>query len=128
MLHKGASTQCHNQQVLAKPHHNPSNRDQQAREKLQQKANIRSQAHIQIGEETLKIIHMSCISKTACFSVNYASFSLQSGWNKEPKGSNWSHPSELINRTPPSKSDMAPFWCVKPQPIRGFPTIEPAMF
>ena len=34
MPHKGASTQCHNQQVLAKPHHQPSNRDQQAREKL----------------------------------------------------------------------------------------------
>ena len=42
MPHKGASTQRHNQQVLAKPHHNPSDRDQQAREKLQQKAKIRS--------------------------------------------------------------------------------------
>ena len=38
MLHKGASTQHHNQQVLVKPHHNPSDRDQQAREKLQHKA------------------------------------------------------------------------------------------
>ena len=57
MLHKGASTQCHNQQVLAKPCHNPSDRDQQAREKLQQKAKIRSLAYIQLGEETLKIIH-----------------------------------------------------------------------
>ena len=35
--------------------------------------------------------------------------SLQFGWNKEPKGSNWSRPSELVNRTPPSKSDMAQF-------------------
>ena len=35
--------------------------------------------------------------------------SLQSGRNKEPKGSNWCHLSELINRTPPSKSDTAPF-------------------
>ena len=35
MPHKGASTQCHNQQVLAKLHHNPSDRDQQARERLQ---------------------------------------------------------------------------------------------
>ena len=51
------STQCHNQQVLAKPCHNPFNRDQQAREKLQQKAKIRSQAYIQLGEETLKIVH-----------------------------------------------------------------------
>ena len=57
MLHKGASTQCHNQQVLAKPHHNPSNRDQQAREKLQQKAKIKSRAYIQLGEETLQTIH-----------------------------------------------------------------------
>ena len=57
MLHKGASTQCHNQQVLAKPHHNPSDRDQQAREKLQQKAKIRSRAYIQLGEETLQTVH-----------------------------------------------------------------------
>ena len=40
MPHKGTSMQCHNQQVLAKPCHNPSNRDQQVREKLQQKAKI----------------------------------------------------------------------------------------
>ena len=42
MPHKGASTQRHNQQVLAKPCHSPSDRDQQARQKLQQKAKIRS--------------------------------------------------------------------------------------
>ena len=57
MPHKGVSTQRYNQQVLAMPRHNPSDRDQQAREKLQQKAKIRSQAYIQLGEETLKIIH-----------------------------------------------------------------------
>ena len=57
MLYKGASTQCHNQQVLAKPHHQPSNRDQQVRKKLQQKAKIKSQAYIQLGEEALQIIH-----------------------------------------------------------------------
>ena len=57
MPHKGASTQHHNQQVLAKPHHKPSDRDQQAREKLQQKAKIRSQAYIQLGEETLNTVH-----------------------------------------------------------------------
>ena len=57
MPHKGASTQCHNQQVLAKPCHNPSDRDQQVREKLQQKAKIRSRAYIQLGEETLQTIH-----------------------------------------------------------------------
>ena len=57
MLHKGASTQHHNQQVLAKLHHNPSDRDQQAREKLQQKAKIRSQVYIELGEETLETVH-----------------------------------------------------------------------
>ena len=57
MPHKGASTQCHNQQVLAKPHHSPSDRDQQARQKLQQKVKIRSRAYIQLGEETLKTVH-----------------------------------------------------------------------
>ena len=59
MPHKGASTQCHNQQVLAKPRHQPSDRDQQAREKLQQKAKIKSQAYIQLGEETLQIVHQT---------------------------------------------------------------------
>ena len=44
--HKGASTQHHNQQVLAKPRHQPSERDQQAREKLRQKAKIKSHAYI----------------------------------------------------------------------------------
>ena len=57
MPHKGASTQRHNQQVLVKPHHNPSDRDQQAREKLQHKAKIRSRAYFQLGEETLKTVH-----------------------------------------------------------------------
>ena len=57
MPHKGASTQCHNQQVLAKPHHQPSDRDQQAREKLKQKVKIKSQAYIQLGEEALQIVH-----------------------------------------------------------------------
>ena len=42
MPHKGASSQHHNQQVLAKPHHQPSDRDQQEREKLKQKAKIKS--------------------------------------------------------------------------------------
>ena len=57
MPHKSASTQCHNQQVLAKPRHQPSNRDQQAREKLQQKAKIKSRAYMQLGEEALQIVH-----------------------------------------------------------------------
>ena len=46
MPHKGACAQHHNQQVLAKLHHSPSDRDQQARQKLQQKAKIRSQAYV----------------------------------------------------------------------------------
>ena len=57
MPHKVASTQCHNQQVLAKPCHDPSDRDQQVREKLQQKAKIRSRTYIQLGEETLQTVH-----------------------------------------------------------------------
>ena len=57
MPHKGASTQHHNQQVLAKPRHQPSDRDQQAREKLKQKAKIKSRAYIQLGEEALQIVH-----------------------------------------------------------------------
>ena len=57
MPHKGASTQRHNQQVLAKPRHSPSDRYQQARQKLQQKAKIRSRAYIQLGEDTLKTVH-----------------------------------------------------------------------
>ena len=59
MPHKGASTQCHNQQVLAKPHHQPSDRDQQGREKLQQKAKIKSRAYIRLGEEALQIVHQT---------------------------------------------------------------------
>ena len=47
--HKGASTQCHNQQVLAKPGHQPSKRDQQAK--------IKSCAYIQLGEEALQTVH-----------------------------------------------------------------------
>ena len=57
MPHRGASTQHHNQQVLAKPHHQPSNRDQQTREKLKQKAKIKSRAYIQLGEEALQTVH-----------------------------------------------------------------------
>ena len=55
--HKGASTQHHNQQVLVKLRHQPSERDQQAREKLRQKAKIKSRAYIQLGEEALQTVH-----------------------------------------------------------------------
>ena len=57
MPHKGASTQCQNQQVLAKPRHQPSDRDQQAREKLKQEVKIKSRAYIQLGEEELQIVY-----------------------------------------------------------------------
>ena len=57
MPHKRSSTQCHNQQVLVKPRHQPSERDQQAREKLKQKAKIKSCAYIQPEEEALQTVH-----------------------------------------------------------------------
>ena len=57
--HKGVSTQCNNQQVLAKPQHQPSERDQQAREKLRQKAKIKSCAYIQLGEKVLQTVHQT---------------------------------------------------------------------
>ena len=58
-LHKGVSTQHHNQQFLAKPRHQPLERDQQVRERLRQKAKIKSHAYIQLGEKTLQIVHQT---------------------------------------------------------------------
>ena len=55
--HKGVSTQRTNQQVLVKPRHQPSERDQQARERLRQKAKIKSHAYIQLGEKVLQTVH-----------------------------------------------------------------------
>ena len=57
--HKGVSTQRTNQQVLAKPRHQPSERDQQARERLRQKAKIKSRAYIQLGEQVLQTVHQT---------------------------------------------------------------------
>ena len=57
--HKGASTQRHNQQVLVKPRHQPSERDQQAREKLRQKAKLKSHEYIQLGEKVLQTVHQT---------------------------------------------------------------------
>ena len=57
--HKGVSTQHNNQQVLAKARHQPSERDQQARERLRQKAKIKSCAYIQLGEKTLQTVHQT---------------------------------------------------------------------
>ena len=57
--HKGVSTQHTNQQVWAKSRHQPSQRDQQARERLSQKAKIKSHAHIQLGEKVLQTVHQT---------------------------------------------------------------------
>ena len=39
--HKGVSNQHFNQQILAKPRHQPSERGQQARDRLKQKAKLK---------------------------------------------------------------------------------------
>ena len=57
--HKGVSTQHTNQQVLAKTRHQPSERDQQARERLRQKAKIKSCTYIQLGEKVLQTVHQT---------------------------------------------------------------------
>ena len=57
--HKGVSNQHVNQQVLAKPRHQPSERDQQARDRLKHKAKLKSHAYIQLGEKTLQTVHQT---------------------------------------------------------------------
>ena len=57
--HKGVSTQRTNQQQLAKPRHQPSDRDKQARDKLRNKAKIKSCAYIQLGEKALQTVHQT---------------------------------------------------------------------
>ena len=44
---------------MAKPRHQPSERDQQARERLKQKSKIKSRAYIQLGEKTLQTVHQT---------------------------------------------------------------------
>ena len=58
-LHKDISTQCNNQQQLAKPRHQPSDRDKQARDRLRNKAKIKSRAYIQLGEKALQTVHQT---------------------------------------------------------------------
>ena len=58
-LHKGVSTQRTNQQALAKPRHQPSERDKQARDRLRNKAKIKSHAYIQLGEKALQTVHQT---------------------------------------------------------------------
>ena len=42
-----------------KPRHQPSERDQQAREKLKQKVKIKSRAYIQLVEKVLQTVHQT---------------------------------------------------------------------
>ena len=46
-------------QPNAKPRHQPSDRDKQARDRLREKAKIRSQAYIQLGEKALQTVHQT---------------------------------------------------------------------
>ena len=62
--HKGVSTQCTTQQQFAKPRHQPSDRDQQARDRLRNKiskskAKIKSRAYVQLGEKALQTVHQT---------------------------------------------------------------------
>ena len=58
-LHKGVSDQCTNQQILAKPRHQPLKRDQQARDRLKHKAKLKSHAYIQLGDKALQTVHQT---------------------------------------------------------------------
>ena len=62
--HKGLLTQHTTQQQHAKPRHQPSDRDQQARDRLRNKvskskAKIKSLACLQLGTKTLQIVHQT---------------------------------------------------------------------
>ena len=57
--HKGVSTQHTMQQQFTKPRHQPLDRDQQARDRLRNKAKIRSRAYIQLGEKALQTVHQT---------------------------------------------------------------------
>ena len=58
-LRKGVSNQHTNQQQLAKPRHQPSDRDKQARDRLRNKAKIKSHTYIQLGEKALQTVHQT---------------------------------------------------------------------
>ena len=62
--HEGVSTQCTTQQHYAKPRHQPSHRDQQARDRLRNKiskskAKIKSHAYLQLGEKALQTVQQN---------------------------------------------------------------------
>ena len=63
-LHKGVSTKRTTQQQFAKPRHQPSERDQQATDRLRNKiskskAKIKSHAYLQLGEKALQTVHQT---------------------------------------------------------------------
>ena len=81
-LHKGVSTQHTTQQQFAKPRHQPSDRDQKARNRLRNKvskskAKIKSCAYLELGEKALQtvlqtfelnipvILHLLALANTA---------------------------------------------------------------
>ena len=62
--HKGVSTQHTTQQQFAKPRHQPSDQDQQARDRLRNKiskskAKIKSRAYLQLREKALQTVHQT---------------------------------------------------------------------
>ena len=58
-LHKGVSTQHTTQQTFARPKHQPSERDKQARDRLRNKAKNKSCAYIQLGEKALQTVYQT---------------------------------------------------------------------
>ena len=57
--HKGVSTQCTTHQIFAKTRYQPSERDQQARDRLRHNAKIKSHAYIQLGDKALQTVHQT---------------------------------------------------------------------
>ena len=58
-LHKGVSTQHTTQQTFAKPRHQPSERENQARDRLRNEVKIKSHAYIQLGEKALQTVRQT---------------------------------------------------------------------
>ena len=62
--HKGVLTQCTTQQQYPKPRNQPSDRDQQARDRLrnkvsESKAKIKSRAYLQLGVKALQTVYQT---------------------------------------------------------------------
>ena len=62
--HKGVLTQHTTQQQYTKPRHQPSDRDQQARDRLRKKvskskAKIKIHVYLQLGKKTLQTVHQT---------------------------------------------------------------------